>query len=561
MANAGIKNNGVQVGKPASILLLLALLLALSNQLALAQQPATERVIVVFKPGARTARLDVQKQAQSAEVQVVHQFKTLPGLAANVTPAGLAQLQHNPDVLLVSEDLPVRAAQSDSTAFIKADIVQQMLGITGVGVNVALLDSGIDVNHPDFSGHIVAQRCFNKNNTCPPDNLTQSDNAQDENRHGTHVAGIVRRVAPGAGLVAVRVLDANGSGYTSDVLAGLDWVLANQAQLNIKIVNLSLGGGSYAGACDQADANTMLYAAAVETAKQAGLTLFAASGNGGKTDEMIAPACVEGVIAVGNAYHNAFDSMGWPTCTDTPALPDQVACSSNSSSVLDLLAPGTRITSTALGGGQRVESGTSMSVPHASGVAALLLQAEPSLSPDEIELILKTTGQPVTDSRNGRVTPRLDALAAVGAVRPTATISGTVRLQGRRVYSGTQIFASQSPCEAADFSTPATFTDEAGHFELLTLSPPGCLQAVRPNYLSAQLAYPAGDVGQVTLLAGDLNGDGTINIFDLVRVAQRFDTNDPNADIDASGVVNILDLALMAQNFKLQGPVAWPTGE
>ncbi len=528
---------------------------------ALAQPPVT-RVVVAFKPGATAAQFGAQKQAAAgSEVRVLHQFNVVPGLTAEVTAVGLAALQANPNVAAVSADLPVQAADAASFAFIKADSARQLWGLTGAGATVAVLDSGLDfANQPDLASRVVGQACFNKNNTCPPTKTAQSDNAQDENGHGTHVAGIVSGVAPGAGLAVVRVLDAGGSGYTSDVLAGLDWALANHAQLNLKVINLSLGGGSYPATCDEADANTLLYAAAATAAREAGLALFAAAGNNGQTSALLAPACISGVQAVGNVYHAPLDSMRWPGCTDTAVTPGQVACSSNSSPALDLLAPGTRIVSAWLGGGQAEESGTSMAAPHAAGVAALLWQAAPNLSPAEVESILKETGTPVTDARNGRVTPQIDAVAAIGAVQSYPVISGTVLLQGRTDHGGTQILTSSQPCDTATFAAVTT-TAGNGQFTLPPGALPGCLRAVQPGFLAAQLTPAGTNLGQVTLPAGDLNNDGEVNIFDLTLVARDFQSVNSAADVDANGLVDIFDLVLVAQNFRLHGPVAWPPAE
>jgi subtilisin family serine protease len=548
-------------------------------QAVLASEPLA-RVVVALHPPDPGADLAVQTQEiarSQAEVlreavpdgfTPIHQFQTLPGIVGDVTAEGLQKLLEQPAVAAVALDLPVEASLTESEALIKADLVWQDFGLGGAGVNVAVLDTGVDLNHPDLAGRVVAQHCFNRNGGCPGNDAAESDNAQDENGHGTHVTGIIashgqfspRGIAPEVGLVIVRVLGPSGSGFSSDVLAGIDWVVANQANLNVKLMNLSLGGGLYNDICDEADANTMLYTSAVAAARQAGITLFAASGNAGQAEGMIAPACVSGVVAVGNVYDTAFDQMSWPTCQDEAIIPDQVACSSNSSSALDLLAPGVLVVSTLPGGSQGSKSGTSVSTPHATAVAALLLQANPALSPLELEIILKETGVPITDARNSRVTPRIDALAAVSRVTGSQEliISGTILLQGRNDHSGVQIFLGQEACPIPGSNNTPAFTTEAdGHFEIVV--PAGqryrCLQAVQLGYLVAQKQNPRDDLGEVTLLGGDVTGDDLVNIFDLALIGSRYGTSDPTADLTRDGLVNIIDLVITASNYGREGPV------
>jgi hypothetical protein len=225
-----------------------------------------------------------------------------------------------------------------------------------------------------------------------------------------------------------------------------------------------------------------------------------------------------------------------------------------------LLAPGVAINATALGGGQRQESGTSMSTAHAAAVAALMLQADPSLTPAGIETVLKETGLPVVDQRNGRVTPRVDALAAVMQVAgiSPAAIVGTVRLQGRTDYSGTQVFVSERSCAEVVSSTALVTTGPDGRFEIVALPAgqhPQCLQARQFGYLLGQHSAPAGALGVITLPAGDFNGDNLIDILDLTYVAVRYAGNDVSADVTGDGLIDIFDLVVVARNYSKRGPV------
>jgi hypothetical protein len=235
-----------------------------------------------------------------------------------------------------------------------------------------------------------------------------------------------------------------------------------------------------------------------------------------------------------------------------------VACFSNSSSELDLLAPGSSIQSAGLAGGQSTRSGTSMSTAFATGVAALMLQADPELEAPDIETVLEDTGKSIVDPRTDRITPRVDAFAAVSNVSGNAdVISGTVRLQGRQGHSGTDIFLSEEPCLATPTGDPVATTGVTGGFELG--SAPGqtfqCLQARQAGYLIGQRSSPAGELGVLVLPGGDVTGDNKINIFDVSFIAARFGSTNPTADITGDGKVDIFDLVITAANFGRQGPV------
>jgi subtilisin family serine protease len=280
---------GQRLVKRLLLVVLLGFCLAVPFRPALAQAPesgdvaealaTTSKVRVIVALHAPAGQVELarqqveveraQEQVSQAlaepEFKVTYTFETLPGLVGEVTQAGLEELLARPEVVSVALDLPVEAALAESVGQIKADQVWSQLGFTGAGVNVAVLDTGVEANHPDLAGSVVAQHCFNQTG-CPTNGELEADEAPDNNGHGTHVAGIIagrgvtgsRGVAPGVGLVAVRVLGQSGNGYTSDVLAGLDWLVTHQAELKVRAVNLSLGGGSYSGNCDTANATTQL---------------------------------------------------------------------------------------------------------------------------------------------------------------------------------------------------------------------------------------------------------------------------------------------------------------
>jgi len=269
------------------------------------------------------------------------------------------------------------------------------------------------------------------------------------------------------------------------------------------------------------------------------------------------------VVAVGSTYDANVGAYTWgganPICTDTSTAVDQIACTSNSSSALDLLAPGAVITSAGLGGGVSNRSGTSMATPHASAVAALLLQAQPGLSAGQVESILKETGVPITDRRNGRITPRVDAYAAVQRITngagPGTPIAGTVLLQGRNTYDGTAIYIGSQPCTSSLSGNQVATTNAHGYFQLQPGQIGQCLWAVRPGFLGAQRAAPSGSLGTVVLLAGDVNRDNLVNIFDIAAVAGNYGKSDSLTDFNGDGTVNIFDLVIAAVNYGKRGPL------
>jgi subtilisin family serine protease len=254
--------------------------------------------------------------------------------------------------------------------------------------------------------------------------------AEDDGGHGTGVAGIITSggvvaplgVAPDAGIVAVKVLNATGNGLDSSIDMGLDWVLTNHAAFGIRVVNLSFGdGGEYADETVAPCAGDPT-ATAIAGLVAAGVTVFAASGNEGHDAGISSPACVAGAIAVGGVYDAFLGPISWCgstcseiLCTDLTA-PDVFACHSNSDEILDVLAPEWRATTSARGGGTTNAAGTSAAAPYAAAEAALLLDADPALTPAAIRSLLMAHGPLVTNPANGLAFRRSDVAAAVAAI-------------------------------------------------------------------------------------------------------------------------------------------------
>jgi subtilisin family serine protease len=255
------------------------------------------------------------------------------------------------------------------------------------------------------------------------DFVNHDHDPMDDHGHGTHVAGIAasndttyRGVAPNAGIIAAKVLNSAGSGYFSDVAAAIDWGIINKERYNISVISMSLGdGGEYNDPAAQCDPYAT--AMAINTAFQQGIFVAVASGNEGYTNGVSYPACASNATSVGAVYDADVGRMNWaPTCVDTTTEADKIVCFTNRDEILDLLAPGSVITSTLLGGGFGDMSGTSMAAPHVSGVAALMKSKNPSLTPGEIRDKMKATGVEIYDPDTGLTFKRADASEAVASV-------------------------------------------------------------------------------------------------------------------------------------------------
>jgi subtilisin family serine protease len=220
------------------------------------------------------------------------------------------------------------------------------------------------------------------------------------------------------------VLDSFGRASFSDVAAALDWVLTTGIPLGVRVVNISLGDGvEYATAFSSpcTGSNT---ANAIGLLHAADVAVFVASGNDGYDNGVQFPACTPEAISVGGVYDANLGSLSWcantscseTLCTDFNTQADDFVCHSNSGLLLDVLAPDWKTSTSAIGGGQHDFGGTSAASPYAAAQAAVLLEADDSLTPDEIRSLLVSTGSPVINSDNGLSFPRTDVEQALIAL-------------------------------------------------------------------------------------------------------------------------------------------------
>lgn len=380
----------------------------------------------------RKAITDIQSRV-SARIKpsVLKRFRNQPSLVLEADKALLEIIQNDPEVINIQLDQLLKINLSQSIPIIGANNTISA-GYNGENVDIAILDTGVDIGHDFFTDRVIAQACFsttniiyNSSSLCPNGDDVQVGFGSGINcsgingcDHGTHVAGIaagqginVSGVAPKANIISIQIFsrfdDPSFCGsanciasFTSDMVMALEYLYDNHASFNLAAVNLSLGGEAYtsAASCDAANSVTK---AAIDDLRSVGIATVASSGNESLTNAIGAPGCISSAISVGATSDN-----------------DSVASFSNSAPWLTLLAPGFNINSSIPRGGFTNYSGTSMAAPHVSGALAVLKQVQPSSSVDLLVTTLTDTGLAVTDDRNSIVKPRiqLDAAAlALGA--------------------------------------------------------------------------------------------------------------------------------------------------
>jgi subtilisin family serine protease len=386
------------------------------------------RVVIVFdqERGESPAKHPDAALERVAPLGLVpaRRFHRLPVLVGYVNARALAALVADPHVVRIGLDAIAQAQLAEAVPLVHLDDLHDA-GLNAAGAQVAILDTGVDLDHPDLAGAVVAQHCFcddgqpGPGGCCPNGQSEQggAGSAQDDHGHGTRVAGVVTSAgvsaplggAPDAQLVAVKVLNASGGGSLSDIVAGLDWVLTFQP--NVSVVNMSLAANLYPGDCDEADAVTLALASSVDQLYTAGALTVAGAGNNGSGTAMGTPACIAKAISVGAVWDANVGSQSWYTCTDATTAADKVACWSNSSATTDVLAPGGLMTSSLLNGTAITSAGTSYAAPIVSACAATLIAAHPALSLDKIRQALRTTPVYAIDPKNGHRYPRLDCNA------------------------------------------------------------------------------------------------------------------------------------------------------
>ncbi len=334
--------------------------------------------VVVLKDDVGNPQAVANEMVRTHGLSVEHVYTTaLKGFSATIPQARLDKVKEDSRVQFVSEDRVVEAfAQTTPTGISRVNA--PVNPNKGTGIGVAVIDTGIDLTHPDLKANIVA------NKSC----IRGKKTGNDDNGHGSHVAGTVAAVsndigvvgvAPEAKLIAVKVLNAAGSGSWSTVICGVDWVTANAVTFNIKVANMSLGGsGSSDNNCGNTNNDALHKAICKSTA--AGITYAVAAGNSNADASTFVPAAYDDTLITVSALADSDGQPGGLGGATSYGADDTFASFSNYGSVVDLGAPGVSIYSTWKSGGYNTISGTSMASPHVAGSAALYIKSNPGLT-------------------------------------------------------------------------------------------------------------------------------------------------------------------------------------
>jgi len=348
------------------------------------------KVLIGFKEKPGPAQ---QALVKGLGGKIKYTYNFIPAMAASIPEKAIEALKKNPNITDVELDNKVFALDLEQTLpwgvdRIDAEVVHANNN-RGEGVKVAIIDSGIDKDHEDLT--VVDGKSF----------VSYTDDFDDDDGHGTHVAGIVAAldnnigvvgVAPGAELYALKALDETGSGYVSDVIFAIQWATDpdgdGSANDRLDIINMSLGGQK-----------NIFLEWACNLAYLDGLLLVAAAGNGGS---VIYPAAYSSVIAV-----SATDEY------------DNLASFSSTGKQVELAAPGVDINSTLPGNNYSDDlgetwSGTSMASPHVAGTAVLVWAANLGWTNDDVRTQLQSTAEDIGLSTSEQGYGLVDAAEAVG---------------------------------------------------------------------------------------------------------------------------------------------------
>ena len=480
-------------------------------------------------------------------LDVKDRFSVVDAMALTASKSQIRRLAREGVVRRLEEDLPVRAASHGSNPRALNDSAQGSFGVLEARLDAplldgdadgdpsiyskddlvaAVLDTGIDAAHSDLDGGKVLGWVDFVNGAATP---------YDDHGHGTHVAAtiagegggdpILRGVAPGAGLVGVKVLDQNAAGFTSDVVAGIEWVVDNKDLYGIEAINISLGAYDPDVGCRDGSSPDSL---AVNAAHGAGLVVAVAAGNDGPgTCTIGSPGDAKDALTVGamadlgaNGFKQAGFSSRGPTA-DGRIKPD-------------VSAPGVDIESALAGtpAGYTSLSGTSMAAPFVAGVALLMMDANAAYTNDDVKDAFRSTavdwGRGGDNATSGSSGPdidygagRLDAYAALAAAgapltspapSPIHTLrEGSLSATGEAIEYTVDVASTNDPVAATLIDLPSSCDSPASDpdFDLRLISPDGAQVAVAQGLLRQdELGYRPVATGVYRLQVRSFRGCG-----------------------------------------------------
>jgi serine protease AprX len=446
--------------------------------------------VIVQTRGEPTSSHFTRLHGRGGAVKARH--SAIRGYSARVPASGIAALAEDPSVERISADTPVSGFLDVARAAVKRDLAARDFGgLDGAGVGIALVDTGVQA-HPDL------QRPSGSPQVLEVEVVGHETGLADYYGHGTHVAGIIngngaassdllsfrtfRGLAPGAQLISLRALAADGTGFTSDIITAIDWAVRNRSLYNIRILNLSLGHPIYESYLVDP------LCRAVRAAYDAGIVVVVAAGNEGGTGSgfgtITSPANEPSAITVG-----AMDDSNTASTTD-----DVLAFYSSKGPTLidfvvkpDIVAPGTWIVSTRAPGSYldvnyhhltlqnqdyRTDpltgsqdgayftlAGTSMAAPMVSATAALIIQQDPSVKPATVKMRLMKAA---TKDRNLVFETGAGYLDVYEALKDTNHASSAMSPMSRAAHDGGAYFEDTSQIWDSSWSQGAIWGGEKG---------------------------------------------------------------------------------------------------
>ncbi|OFV82315.1 MAG: hypothetical protein A2Y78_01800 [Acidobacteria bacterium RBG_13_68_16] len=459
----------------------------------IAFHPPEATALSTASPGAPARLRWIAETGDSLErdfapsgVRVLERYSHLATVHASAPASALALLAADPRVEGIAVNHRVHKLDVAGRALMNVDAIQPPYN--GAGIGIAILDTGVDWTHPELaplgSKTIALYDAFHT--------AGDANYAKDDEGHGTEVGGVAAAagvnpsaigVAPAATLVSVKVLDSTGNGSDSQILNGINAVLASVAggnPYNIRVANLSLGGyDSSASGSDAVPAqpcDDVFVWPLVDAFRQltiANVVPVVSAGNGGCTNGVAWPACISTSLAVGAVFSSSIHGQiefpdeqqcnGSSGCSQFVTDAGQVACYSDSGAKLDVWAPSHCAIAPVKGGGyESCLGGTSASAPYASGVVALLAQAQPSASGATIRDAIRHNGQAITDTRNNITRNLVVADQALSQLVCTApAVPGSVVANRGSVCSGEQFVLSCGSVSGASSYTVQVATNAA----------------------------------------------------------------------------------------------------